>query len=518
MNTQLKKVLLSVWPWTRTRMKAAPMLVMVLALAIPLAACSAQLTRTSGKSTSSASTSALATSAANGGKTTTPTANASTSSTPVANSSAATSPTSPISPTSTITPTPTPSTATSSGSGASATPASTPTSTTTKGTKPSAAQVAAIKQVIQHANQEQIQALAAGNPASMQDTSTSSYYTELVQTQNTMENSGVASIQLVKLTWGPITLTNATTARATDVETWNTTFSGQAGTLQQSNTNIYVLVLQNGAWKIQSDQQPTTSQSPSGNSNPSGNPSPVAPTIPNPSAPTSPNALSQSANWAGYAASGKDFTSVSGSWGVPKVTPAAATSASATWVGIGGVNSQDLIQAGTEADVQNGQVTYVAWYELLPQSQQIIPLTVNAGDHLDVTINEQASGKWHIVIKDTTSDQTYQTTVNYSSSKSSAEWIEEAPAIGQNALVPLDNFGSVTFTGASAVEGGKTETIAQASGQAITMENQTGQALAQTSGLSSDGSSFTVTRTTASATPTSPYGHRYHRFPDGFSG
>lgn len=349
----------------------------------------------------------------------------------------------------------------------------------------------------------------------MQDTSTSSYYTQLVQTQNSLENSGVSSIQLTKLTWGPITLTNATTARATDVETWNTSFSGVAGTLQQSNTNVYTLVLQNGNWKIESDDQPNTPQSPSAAPSPGGNPSPVPP-----STSTSPNSFSESANWAGYAASGKNFTSASASWTVPTVKPTTTTAASATWVGIGGVTTEDLIQAGTEADVENGQVTYVAWYELLPQGQQILPLTVNAGDHVSVSIDQQAGGQWQIVIKDTTSGENYHTKVSYTSSMSSAEWIEEAPATGQYALVPLDNFGSVTFTGASTVENGQTRTIAQAGGQAITMENQLGEALTQTSGLSSDGAGFTVKRTSATPTPTLPNGHRFrfHRYPDGSSG
>ena len=55
----------------------------------------------------------------------------------------------------------------------------------------------------------------------------------------------------------------------------------------------------------------------------------------------------------------------------------------ATWVGIGGVTSNDLIQAGTQAIIQKGQTSYEAWYELLPGYQTIIPLTINAGDSGD---------------------------------------------------------------------------------------------------------------------------------------
>ncbi|HET8631713.1 MAG TPA: G1 family glutamic endopeptidase, partial [Thermomicrobiales bacterium] len=95
-----------------------------------------------------------------------------------------------------------------------------------------------------------------------------------------------------------------------------------------------------------------------------------------------------------------------------------------------------------------------------------------------------------------TTGQRYQTTVAYTSSRSSGEWVEEAPASGRW-TVPLDDFGAVAFRQAAAVEGGKTETIAQAGGQAITMVERTGQTLAQPSALGGDGASFSVSRVAA---------------------
>src|ERR1041385_7576167 len=47
-------------------------------------------------------------------------------------------------------------------------------------------------------------------------------------------------------------------------------------------------------------------------------------------------------NWAGYVASGGTYTGVSGSWVVPSVSDPTGESADATWVGIGGVGSDDL--------------------------------------------------------------------------------------------------------------------------------------------------------------------------------
>jgi|GEM_PF-3065116 len=59
---------------------------------------------------------------------------------------------------------------------------------------------------------------------------------------------------------------------------------------------------------------------------------------------------SSSLNWSGYVARGGTYTEVYGSWVVPRVAPSTGTyAADATWVGIGGVRNQNLIQAGTQA-------------------------------------------------------------------------------------------------------------------------------------------------------------------------
>src|SRR4051812_29403865 len=81
--------------------------------------------------------------------------------------------------------------------------------TPTPGAKSSGAQpaaVAAIKAVVEKANQEQIQAFASGNPSVMADTATSSYYQEMAQNYSDMANSGITAIELTKLTWGAVTL------------------------------------------------------------------------------------------------------------------------------------------------------------------------------------------------------------------------------------------------------------------------------------------------------------------------
>jgi len=113
----------------------------------------------------------------------------------------------------------------------------------------------------------------------------------------------------------------------------------------------------------------------------------------------------------------------------------------ATWVGIGGVTNRDLIQAGTQdATSGGGQAEFQAWIEMLPAASQQVPLAVAPGDSVTVSIDEQGegSGSWQISITNNTSGQNYQTTATYTSTESSAEWIEEAPS-GPGGILPLDN-------------------------------------------------------------------------------
>lgn len=342
----------------------------------------------------------------------------------------------------------------------------------------------AIRAVIQKGNDEQQQAIAQNNPSLMQNTATSDYYNQLVQTNQDLQSSGVTSIKLLNLRWGRISQTADGLWQAGTLETWQTTYAD--GSVDSStDRNVYTLVQQNGAWKIQADNHPDSQVE-----------IPVPVTQPSPGQP-GPQGQSQSSNWSGYQASGGTFSGISGTWVVPHASGGGSFGADATWVGIGGVTSHDLIQAGTEATAAGpGQAQYGAWIETLPQASRPISLPVNAGDSVTVSINQQSSGQWLVSLKDNTSGQSYQRTIAYNSSESSAEWIEEAPSNGRG-LLPLDNFGTIPFTAASTIKNGQTVNIAAAGGQPVTMINEAGQAVATTSALGSDGGSFTVTRTNA---------------------
>jgi len=142
--------------------------------------------------------------------------------------------------------------------------------------------------------------------------------------------------------------------------------------------------------------------------------------------------------------------------------------------------------------------------EMLPRSSRPVPLRVHAGDSVTVSISEESPDQWSIAFTNNTTGQTYQSTEQYSSSHSSAEWVEEAPSSGRGALLPLDNFGSIQFSSDSAVKDGQTVSVAGANARAITMLGDTNQALAVPSSLSDDGTSFTVARTDVPATTAGP--------------
>jgi hypothetical protein len=347
-----------------------------------------------------------------------------------------------------------------------------------------------VKQVIERANQAQQKAFATGDVTIMRDTATAGYYDELTQINTDLARGGVIGFTLVRIEWGDVTI-SGTTAAATAYETWRTTYSDGSQD-QRTDRNDYALVLDGGAWRIQADVQPSAQSATPGSG------TAPAQTQPDTTTTTPAQTSDTSSNWSGYVANGGTYTSVTGTWIVPQVG-ATTTGADATWVGVGGITGTDLIQAGTQATVAGGSVSYEAWIEMLPESSRTVSLGVASGDSVTVSITEQSSGEWLIVMVNNTTKSSYQRTVRYSSSRSSAEWVQEAPSAGRG-IIPLDDFGSVRFTGGSAVRDGKTLSLSALGATAVAMINRAGQAIAQPSTLGADGGSFAVTRTSAPGT------------------
>jgi hypothetical protein len=205
-----------------------------------------------------------------------------------------------------------------------------------------------------------------------------------------------------------------------------------------------------------------------------------------------------SLNWSGYAVTpGKGITAVSSTFIVPSaglVPPGFA----ATWTGIGGYNTSDLIQAGTAEQSAPGNPVlgpqYYAWYELLPNSETQLTncsgdpnCTVTPGDSISVNISDVSGNTWSISVADS-GKWTWSQDVNYASSESSAEWILEAPTLVVQ--TPLANVGTVHFGPTSTyTDGSGTHTIA--AGNPTQIDLGTGVVNEATpSALASEGQSF----------------------------
>src|SRR4051794_34015063 len=174
----------------------------------------------------------------------------------------------------------------------------------------------------------------------------------------------------------------------------------------------------------------------------------------------------QSGNWFGYNQGTLEkgatlFSSITGDWTVPAATQHTAGQAeySSDWIGIGGgcvdagctVPDNTLIQTGTESDVSaGGAASYSAWWELIPGPSIDISMPVAAGDHTHSSIAELVTGSnvWTITLQNVTRGQTFTTTVPYSSTHGTAEWIEETPLLlGTNAgFAALPNLSNPAFT------------------------------------------------------------------------
>lgn len=229
--------------------------------------------------------------------------------------------------------------------------------------------------------------------------------------------------------------------------------------------------------------------------------SPLAPTNPQQVLPLHGGTV-DSLNWAGYAVTpGAGVTAVDSTFTVPSaglVPPGF----SATWAGIGGYNTSDLIQAGVgEQSAPSNPLLgpqYYAWYEILPAAETPITgcsgdpnCTVNPGDTVTVDIRNPSGNSWTVSLTDQ-GHWTYSTQLSYASSRSSAEWIQEAPTLAVAQTIPAP-VGTVHFGPTSTyTQAGVTRTIAAGS---PTLINESPIGIvneATTSPLASDGQSFNV--------------------------
>jgi hypothetical protein len=167
-----------------------------------------------------------------------------------------------------------------------------------------------------------------------------------------------------------------------------------------------------------------------------------------------------SGNWSGYAVHGQNarFDLAIGSWREPaRACTDDRLGYSAFWVGLGGysLTSDALEQIGTELDCNaNGTDTLFGWYELLPApSHQITAMVVRPGDRMTASVAVELDRVTLTLADDSRRERFLRTFSDRSIDLSSAEWIAEAPSQCASAtrcrVLPLADYGSVSFTGAA---------------------------------------------------------------------
>jgi hypothetical protein len=178
-----------------------------------------------------------------------------------------------------------------------------------------------------------------------------------------------------------------------------------------------------------------------------------------------------SSNWSGYAIGDPDtiagtspaaspfsFSNVTATWKQPaaKCTQGVRGYA-AFWVGLGGYadGAPGLEQTGTDSDCpSSGKATYFAWYELVPAPSTRVSLKIGAGDVITSSVVVNGSSVL-VQIKDRTRKTSFTKHLFTDAlDVTSAEWIAEAPAecitASRCKVLPLANFGTITFTNIAA--------------------------------------------------------------------
>lgn len=218
---------------------------------------------------------------------------------------------------------------------------------------------------------------------------------------------------------------------------------------------------------------------------------------------------------AGYAVTAlTPFTDVRGSWVQPAANCSSTTGSPAQgppgngqagvasgksqdsyasfWVGLDGYSSDTVEQTGTDADCSGTTPVYYGWYEFYPASPHNLSNPVAPGDSMSAEVFDLNGTITATLTDDTQGWTSTATKSDKGDALSSAEWIVEAPSTGKKVL-PLADFGTVTFTGANATNGSRSGSITAFPYHPLTMLTASGQVkAAPTTVVGTDGSSFTV--------------------------
>ena len=204
----------------------------------------------------------------------------------------------------------------------------------------------------------------------------------------------------------------------------------------------------------------------------------------------------QSTNWSGYADTGSNFSTVTGSWREPGASCSRSTTYAAFWVGIDGYTSDSVEQDGTFIECYQRTAYQYSWWEMYPTNDiQVVGESVAAGDSISASV-VRSGDSYTLSVKDSThSANSFTTTQSCSGcSNSSAEWIAEAPCCtSSGGILPLADFGTWTEGGATVTEGSSSGVISSFTDDEITMVDSSGLVKAQPGSLNGSGNGFSVT-------------------------
>jgi Peptidase A4 family len=140
------------------------------------------------------------------------------------------------------------------------------------------------------------------------------------------------------------------------------------------------------------------------------------------------NAIVTEPDWAGYAAIGSTYTSVSAKFMVPTITCTASTSGAslAIWVGLDGISSTSAEQSGVTGECEDGKSDYSGWYQAAPLAPVIFSNPVKPGDSMTASVTYTAPDVYQFVLTDSTLGWSKTTTKDLTGGpRSSAEVIVE---------------------------------------------------------------------------------------------
>ncbi|KAF7359059.1 hypothetical protein MSAN_01246900 [Mycena sanguinolenta] len=205
-----------------------------------------------------------------------------------------------------------------------------------------------------------------------------------------------------------------------------------------------------------------------------------------------------SSNWAGAAfeSPAGTYKSVTGTFVVPtpKVPSGSSTSgsyAASAWVGIDGDTcGTAILQTGIDFNIDDGRVSYDAWFEYFPAfATDFTGITIAAGNTIKLTATASSTTSGTVTIENVSTGVTVSKALTSSAKLclENAEWIVEDFEEG-NSLVPFANFGTVTFTSAQATT--ESGSVVGPTGAVIIDLEQNNKVLTS---VSSSSSSVTVT-------------------------